>query len=987
MTSTNLAAFHRHRFFVTIAIGLIGSVLFSTLSSNFAHAAPLDGTTGEYSIIQLAHYNQFYVYTESGEYVHFRLQDGYYDNPWSGDNGGHAARCANVQIIRDFNSSIAATGSTCNGSNVPNSTTHLKVQNTTNGPMKFRVVFTPETGQNDSLKRCNSSNPPKCDTQGYQWKVWVNNNAGDNENGLKTGRVWVDPENGLRVWQNVRSGNGHGTSTDTLAYHRADLKFVYARKDGYRYLVTYNDFHGIWSEFYSGVYGIFDKAATPNLVYKSIKKNDPAYTVQTVDPGGNNAYLFVDCRGAFMGCTGVQESLGLNDDTAAYPIANSSGAGAGVSGNPIKDDGNYTSNANTTGFRFTGYSTAGNVYSGGTITVPYTRMQSGYINIWLRDETAGNSLLPCQRNPQNSPAINDVDGAGDITWNPTCLNGINSDHVIRIYAQAIHLGEMHFINTDVEYREGITVQGNGLYANSNDQYGLIYNDPFSTSGGSMCGTLTSNYKFGGSKPGFRSNNSATTDPGVNRTWINSKSSVHGWRTNNCDNTTGAGTNTSVWGNDRNIEDWVYSFKDPDPRSFAIGGALYDLTPTAHAAIAGLSPGQPATFTYNVANSALTSNATNWSIRSVVIAPGTALPADYFDGFDGSGRDCASYYKNGRPGIISCDNTATDINSSGTQKFTAASTDLTPQTIPQSYPVGTRICRSLTVDSRNQDPSPNLRTSTLECALVGVIPSLQVWGSDVRVGSGFVTGDDQSSSVKSLLTFVNGSYKGSWGEYGVTAPAEITNFASGSGLNVPLATSLQSDWSKLTFANTSFAGTFGNFASSNVLGQIPDVKTYLTNAAAKANLTIKSLNGPQDINGYQADTVYIVNGDVTIRSDIKNTSVNVLANLKQMVIIANNIYIDPSVGQVDAWLIAPGGKIDTCVMAGDQRLSTSDCNKFLKINGPLMADSVVPRRTSGGGTDPAEVLDLRGDAYMWARKVSEANGSIHTTYLRELPPRY
>jgi hypothetical protein len=118
-----------------------------------------------------------------------------------------------------------------------------------------------------------------------------------------------------------------------------------------------------------------------------------------------------------------------------------------------------------------------------------------------------------------------------------------------------------------------------------------------------------------------------------------------------------------------------------------------------------------------------------------------------------------------------------------------------------------------------------------------------------------------------------------------------------------------------------------------------------------------------------------------------------------VIIAKNINIADVVGantvtNIDAWLIAQGGTINTCSdVDKDANLSTDICKDKLTVNGPVMTDKLYLRRTAGSGTgansgDPAEVFNLPASAYLWSiTQASKSKSNVQTVYSTELPPRF
>ena len=164
----------------------------------------------------------------------------------------------------------------------------------------------------------------------------------------------------------------------------------------------------------------------------------------------------------------------------------------------------------------------------------------------------------------------------------------------------------------------------------------------------------------------------------------------------------------------------------------------------------------------------------------------------------------------------------------------------------------------------------------------------------------------------------------------------------------------------------------------------------------------------------------------------NPSVKAAAALPQVLIFANNISIAENVTRVDAWLIANEGTINTCaghnvnnVVARDAKQQYvnfgGNCDKTLVVNGPVYAHHMELLRTAGanhgngdsladsltdddprerslgstrstsdarrGSAAPAEIFNLRADAYIWAYNQAQRYSEAVVTYTRELAPRY
>ena len=272
------------------------------------------------------------------------------------------------------------------------------------------------------------------------------------------------------------------------------------------------------------------------------------------------------------------------------------------------------------------------------------------------------------------------------------------------------------------------------------------------------------------------------------------------------------------------------------------------------------------------------------------------------------------------------------------------------------------------------------------------------------------------SLAYKMAYTNQNVYGSWGEYGIIANGKADS-ASGAGLSSSFngrSGVTPRDYNKLTFANIP---KFGNFSSTS---SVPDNFTLPSVGGVKG-----SVSGNVDVNSlatgeYNAENVTLTgsklsvgksiviksSGVVRISGDLLYTDTNDVRQLPQLIIYAKNIIIDPSVREVNAWLITQkDGYVSTCgvvINTGSWLSGVSDasCGKQLKINGPIKTGHLFLRRTYGGkhassakndpnmhpGT-PAEIINLRADTYIWAYNNYRNTGAISTMNVRELPPRY
>ncbi|MEO6109438.1 MAG: hypothetical protein ABIP50_00295 [Candidatus Saccharimonadales bacterium] len=407
-----------------------------------------------------------------------------------------------------------------------------------------------------------------------------------------------------------------------------------------------------------------------------------------------------------------------------------------------------------------------------------------------------------------------------------------------------------------------------------------------------------------------------------------------------------------------------------------------------------------------------SNGVEWRVTKFRVDPGGSVP------LTGTGGIApVTYYGN---------KDAVDVKTATGTIFGVGTSNLTNNVGTQSiadWPVGTRICFGLSVKTYSFETT-DWRYSAPFCITVTKKPKIQVLGSDVLVGRPFAGSVSMVSLISVGVTNQITKQYGSWAEYGVVASGAIKGLASGSGYAGGISKTTDCAVSLLTFANTKAKSPGGKCVDQSSLGNfdtnrtIPDISNrFLTSAAPKLTGTVDlGASGKQGV--YKTDTNAVINLTTTglgkgqwIVINAPTATVNILGNITydngpftalsdipQLVIIANHINIRSNVTRVDAWLIANGaeGTLNTCRDAADSgdmiNLSSALCTNTLTINGPVMAKKVYLHRTAGatqgaGAGDPAEVFNLRPDAYFWAINRASTTGRVQTVYSQELPPRY
>jgi len=402
----------------------------------------------------------------------------------------------------------------------------------------------------------------------------------------------------------------------------------------------------------------------------------------------------------------------------------------------------------------------------------------------------------------------------------------------------------------------------------------------------------------------------------------------------------------------------------------------------------------------------------WQVSRFVVSSTGSIPGA---GINGTAPQ--TYYGNG----------ATN-EGNGTRNFSPGTTPLSAVSkTTEDLLVGSRICYALSVRPyTNNNTANEWYHSTPACVVVSKKPKVQVLGGDLVVGRATVNNAAATSYVatSTSLSANTGLRYGSWSEYAIIPSGTVVGMASGamyaSGSNASDLCSL----SILTISNYTGTGCvatqIGKYVNNAVVpnvatrfpakyaigGTAVDLKDLVSTRSYAINNNTLDISSTQPIAGDGTGKgKWIVINDpdatVTIKTNI-NYAPGPLADandIPQVIIIARNILIDSSVTNVDAWLIAAGtgtnGYINTCssVVAGSPTTITSGtCNQKLTINGPVQTNKLYMYRTAGSdvGADigkPAEIFNIRPDAYLWASVYGTGNDRITTVSTKELPPRF
>ena len=326
-----------------------------------------------------------------------------------------------------------------------------------------------------------------------------------------------------------------------------------------------------------------------------------------------------------------------------------------------------------------------------------------------------------------------------------------------------------------------------------------------------------------------------------------------------------------------------------------------------------------------------------------------------------------------------------------------------------------------------------------CKVVAKKPSKSIWnGSLMTVGN-----VKTSVSLRHDSSDMNGGVKdnnfspktlyGSWSEHLDVIKKDDNKHASGSTLyhgskrqgnsSDICRDNLNESNSTLTISNTN-CNNLGHSEVNYNSAYYTKLNTYLRSRADPA------INSIYDLGSVNGNTVTVSGGagnqqpkimsvgSLTIDKDIVYNNPNIgysnIYELPQVIIFVDgNLNITSNVERIDAWLIV-AGEIDTCTAftnsdtsAHVNAIPTDICSHQLTFNGPVRADNIKLRRSFGANNihsnltgsplpgrmatekwAPAEIFNLRADAYLWAYAQAGRYDSSYTeSYSRELPPRY
>ncbi|MBR2586881.1 InlB B-repeat-containing protein [Candidatus Saccharibacteria bacterium] len=328
------------------------------------------------------------------------------------------------------------------------------------------------------------------------------------------------------------------------------------------------------------------------------------------------------------------------------------------------------------------------------------------------------------------------------------------------------------------------------------------------------------------------------------------------------------------------------------------------------------------------------------------------------------------------------------------------------TVPKdgSVHVGDKYCVAIAIRDYRSPSGTSVNYSNRyyisqsTCRSISKNPSLAVKGGSVLTAGG----------IKTSQTTYNNTRFGSWADFAIIASQKpIHGISSGAVLQngTPDSASVCTR-SPLTITNSKCASSNKNeqLGNSNVSARA-DYINNLTEYFASSTLEYSALPS------YISSGVHVINidSDLTITKNLQVGGAFSNRGVPQAIIIARNINIAEGVTRIDALLVAKGSKnssgkydvggtINTCTTntGGDIALSNTTCANPLKINGAMVANKILYRRTYGadpnspsGNTvsSPAETVNYSASTLLWGMERSTSASTPTTVYLKKMPVRY
>lgn len=321
---------------------------------------------------------------------------------------------------------------------------------------------------------------------------------------------------------------------------------------------------------------------------------------------------------------------------------------------------------------------------------------------------------------------------------------------------------------------------------------------------------------------------------------------------------------------------------------------------------------------------------------------------------------------------------------------------TPEyTVPSSAAVGQAYSITWAV-YKYGETQPIINTCSATVLIKGNKPFLRASGGDTLVGA--VISDDGSCSVRDKARVANIDTNGFYEQNeGVASGSALDGSSSSqyavftSGLVGSIETAgnnfsannvyTRESRKDLLFANTQLNnGGYGQYYGSSDLN-IPcvDSSEYIKSAVSSPpGVSLQSFisnqyeqahvryEGSQAITNQsftvQGRKIAVINGDLRISSNIKYIdSYGSIAQIPNLtVVVLGNIYIEDGVTEIDGTYIAvpvgdSGGLVDTCSNVlgagvrpdgGSRQLTINACPNKLSVNGRLVAQEVIWKRTYG-----------------------------------------